>query len=455
MNRLSSSNCQTVKSNTITNSLNVTLKDVNIEANKIMRKALLKENLKTDRKEREIYVSGPCFPCKDCRKKNQELLRKSSLIDNFVNDERISQAKNHLLVETVVSENSPNEIKEVDFEKKRAIEPCGVSANRTRIAELSISDSTKAQQCPIGIKEACSNEFKDMKVTEDKRNDFPESVRSGSQLESKLIQEKQSVSGTNATESSHEGTLRNDQLESDTLLEMRTFARSPNSRRASGQSKPNYWKQTAPLIERRRESRLSAISNKTTRSSHMRTSADQFALDNISNPLLRESLRKILNPQGYFNDFNHTTGEETTSLVTRENRTIFDEEILLPKIKRRAKYRSSVLEGEGKRSSFTNNSLDKYKKSMKCVRFVGNERSLELISTRCTGIVLTENHPVRMLSIGPEYAVKGLVGQWLKRRSGNAVHGRKEQASVEKQEVYREVQLLKVGLSMRMLAGIV
>ena len=453
MNRLSSSNCQTVKSNTLTNSLNVTLKDVSIEANKMMRKALLKENLKTDRKEREIYVSGPCFPCKDCRKKNQELLRKSSLIDNFVNDERISQAKNHLLVETVVSENSPNEIKEVDLEKKRAIEPCGVSVNRTKIAELSMSDSTKA---PIGIKEACSNEFKDMKVTEDKRNDFPESARSGSQLESKLIQEKQSVSGANATESLHQGTLTNDQLESETLLEMRTFARSPNSRRASGQSKPKYSKQTAPLIERRRESRLSAISNKTTRSSHLRTSADQFALDNISNPLLRESLRKILNPQGYFNDFNNTTGEETTSLVTRENRTIFDEEIFLPKIKRRAKYRSSVLEGEGKRSSFTNNSLDdKYKKSMKCVRFVGNERSLELISTRCTGIVLTENRPVRMLSIGPEYAVKGLVGQWLKRRSGNAVHDGKEQASVEKQEVYREVQLLKVGLSMRMLAGIV
>lgn len=445
MDHLSFSNCQAVKSNTVTNSLYVTLKDVNIEANKMIRKALLKDNLKIDRKEREVYVSGPCFPCKDCRKKNQELLKKS-------NNGQISQAKNDPLVQTVVTGNCPDETEEVKLEKIRAVEPCGISVNRT-IAEISISDSTKAQQSPTDIKEACLNEFQNIKVTEDKRNDLPESVQFSSHLESKLSQEKQSVRGTNTE--SLPGTLKNVELENETLSERKTTARSPNSRRTSGQSKPECPKQTTPLIERRRESSLSAVSNKTTRSSPIRTSADQFALDNISNPLLRESLRKILNPQGYLDDLNNNAGEETTSLVTRENRTIFDEEILLPKIKRRVKYRSSDFEGGGKRSSFTNSFNDKYKKSMKRVRFIGNERSLELNSSRCSGIVVTENHPVRMLSIGPEYAVKGLVGQWLKRRSGTAVHGAREKASVEKQEVYREVQLLKVGLSMKMLAGIV
>jgi hypothetical protein len=57
-----------------------------------------------------------------------------------------------------------------------------------------------------------------------------------------------------------------------------------------------------------------------------------------------------------------------------------------------------------------------------------------------------------MLSAGSQYAVKGIIGQWLKGR--NTPQKGRGKANAEKQETYREVQLLKVGLSMRMLAGI-
>lgn len=446
MNRRSSS--QADKGNTVNNGSGVTLKDVHVEANKMIRKALLNDNLKADRKEREIYVSGPFFPCKQYRLKNQELVKKPSFIRNFKSDERNAQA----VIEIVIPEISPNKTqsKEVEHEKIGAVKPCGISVNRASVAEVSINSLTKRQLCPTVINEACSKEFQNMKISEDKRKDLPESVQSGTQLEFEL---SQNVSGT-TSECSHQGRLRKDNDIYETLIERKTTPSSASSKRASGQLGP---RQTTPLLERRRESCFSIISNKTTRSNHFHTSTDQFVLDNISNPLLRESLRKILNPQSYLDNLDSTPGTETIPLVTSGDGTIFDEEIFLPKIRRRFKYRSLDMEDECKRPGFTNDGLkDKHKKqTIKSAGLVGNQRSLEQSSTRCTGIALTRNHSVRMLSIGPEYAVKGLVGQWLKRRSENAVHSRREKASVAKQEVYREVQLLKVGLSMRMLAGIV
>ena len=150
------------------------------------------------------------------------------------------------------------------------------------------------------------------------------------------------------------------------------------------------------------------------------------------------------------------TEDNTTSQVVSEDKTIFKDEILLPKIKRRlVKYHSLDYEKPSKRCSDSNDSLkDKYRKrSTKHVRFT--EESSELSSTKCTRIVVTQSHPVRMLSAGSQFAVKGVIGQWLKRRSRNTIQDGREKASVEKQEAFREVQLLKIGLSMRVLAGII
>ena len=457
--------------------LNITLKDLNIEAKTILRKALLRDNMKTSRDEKDVYLSGPYFPCGDYKLKKR--LRKNSTAShtkNSTNDGRISKVKESSFVEIVIKEDKPNlaePFSEVGPGEMKAFESYDSSTlQKTKIPTLSVSDfpdekisklsEPKEKQCMTSSKEDClqqetrNNEFENTTLGE-RRKQSPSSANSrrpSSEIDLELPKEKQSV-----TKYLQEGTTNN-QAENEKLLKDKRnkLPTSPNSRRSSSRLEARS-KGTSPLFERRRESCMSHSSseNKTspnhTQNNHI-SSADQFALENILNPLLRESLKKILNPQSYVKC--DDTKDNTTPLVVSEDKTIFKDEILLPKIKRRlVKYHSLDYEEPSKRCSDSNDSLkDKYRKrSTKHVRFT--EESHELCSTKCTRIVVTQTHPVRMLSAGSQFAVKGVIGQWLKRRSRNTIQDGREKASVEKQEAFREVQLLKIGLSMRVLAGII
>jgi hypothetical protein len=378
-------------------------------------------------------------------------------------------------VEIVIKDDKPNlaePCNEVGPGEMRAFESYDSSTlQKTKIPTLSVSDfpderisklsEPEERQCMTSSKEDClqqetrNNEFENTTL-EERRKQSPgcaNSRRPSSEIDLELPKEKQSVTKY------LQGTTNN-QAENEKLLKDKRnkLPSSPNSRRSSSRLEPRS-KGTSPLFERRRESCMSHSSSKNkaspnhTKDNHI-SSADQFALENILNPLLRESLKKILNPQSYVKC--DDTEDNTTPQVVSEDKTIFKDEILLPKIKRRlVKYHSLDYGEPSKRSSDSNDSLkDKYRKrSTKHVRFT--EESPALSSTKCTGIVVTQSHPVRMLSAGSQFAVKGVIGQWLKRRSRNTIQDGREKASVEKQEAFREVQLLKIGLSMRVLAGIV
>jgi hypothetical protein len=453
--------------------LNVTLKDLNIEARKILRRKLLRDSVQTSRDESDVYVSGPYFPCGEYNLKKR--LRKNSvtsLTENCANDGGISKAEKSSFVEIVITEDKSNQTErfsEVEHGKTKVFESWDSSTlSKTKVPILSVSDHDLTEVSKLSEPEEnhCapsttedyaqqgtrSNEFENTKLLEDRKKQTPGSANSrrpSSNLQ--LSKEKQSVTIT--TEECLQGTVNN----TTSLEEKRNpLPRSPNSRRSSQLEARSRG--TSPLFQRRRERRMSGNEKKTSPNHSRNNSAatDHFALENILNPLLRESLKKILNPQRSVENAISNDTDNTSPLVANDSRSIFKDDILLPKIKRRlVKYSSLDYGDQSKRSSMTNDSLrDKYrKKSTRHVRF--NEQTPELTSTKCTGIKVTRSHPVRMLSGGSEYAVKGVIGQWLKRRSGNTAQAGREKASVEKQEAYREVQLLKVGMSMRMLAGIV
>ena len=456
-------------------SLNVTLKDLNIETRKILRRKLLRDSVQTSRDESVVYVSGPYFPCGEYNLKKR--LRKNSvtsLTENFTNDGGISQAEKSSFVEIVITEDKSNQSElssEVEHGKTKVFESYESSTlSKTKVPILSVSDHDLTEEQVSKLSEPeenhCapsttddyaqqgtrSNEFENTKLLEDRKKQTPGSANSrrpSSNLQ--LSKEKQSVTIT--TEECLQGTVNN----TTSLEEKRNpLPRSSNCRRSSQLEARSRG--TSPLSERRRERRMSGNEKKTSPNHSRNNSAatDHLALENILNPLLRESLKKILNPQRSVENAISNDTDNNSRLVANDSRTIFKDDILLPKIKRRlVKYSSLDCGDQSKRSSMTNDSLrDKCrKKSTRHVRF--NEQTPELTSTKCTGIKVTRSHPVRMLSGGSEYAVKGVIGQWLKRRSGNTAQAGREKASVEKQEAYREVQLLKVGMSMRMLAGIV
>ena len=438
--------------------LNITLKDLNIETRKILRRKLLRDSVQTSRDESVVYVSGPYFPCGEYNLKKR--LRNNSitsLTENFTNDGGISMAEKSELS----SEVERGKAKVFESDKSSTLSKTKVpilSVTDHDLTEVSKLSEPEENHCAPSTTEdyaqqgTRSNEFENTKLLEDRKKQTAGSANSrrpSSNLE--LSKEKQSVTIT--TEECLQGTVNN----TTSLEEKRNpLPRSSNCRRSSQLEARSRG--TSPLFQRRRESRTSGNEKKTSPNHSRNNSAatDHFALENILNPLLRESLKKILNPQRSVENAISNDTDNNSRLVANDSRTIFKDDILLPKIKRRlVKYSSLDYGDQSKRSSMTNDSLrDKYrKKSTRHVRF--NEQTPELTSTKCTGIKVTRSHPVRMLSGGSEYAVKGVIGQWLKRRSGNTAQAGREKASVEKQEAYREVQLLKVGMSMRMLARIV
>jgi hypothetical protein len=371
--------------------LNITLKDLNLEATKIVSKALLRKNVKTNREEKDVYLSGPYFPCEDYRLKKR--LKKNCTL-SALREKGMNSGESSKSLLLVITEDKSNLTHPGEPGRMKVSESF---ESFTEVPIVSISD------------------FTDEKSSSEKRTkDCVEQARGEHQTE-------------------------------DTLEEGKVV--TTEKRNLSGS------RSTTPLSERRRESRLSHGSNGNksspnyTKDNRISSSTDRLSLGNILNPLLRESLQKILNPQRNI----ECEGNEDNAIPTaaRNSGTIFEEEIFLPKIKRRFVRHQSLDYAEQDNSARIDGLRDKHRR--RSTKFVALGTP-ELSSTKCRRTVESLSRPVHMLSAGSQYAVKGIIGQWLKGRS-TAQKGRGK-ANAEKQETYREVQLLKVGLSMRMLAGI-
>ena len=433
--------------------LNITLKDLNIETRKILRKTLLRDDVKKSRDENDIYLSGPHFPCRNFvvtrRSRNHSFI---SFNENS-NGEELSHVEKEPGREIV--ENSSSEHGEcAEHALAKTMKYHEGFVNQTRLPMVTVSDLTNQNQVRNASGEKQS-------MTSEKEDNLQQS--NNERLEGEdvacLDQKKHPSSSSNTRRhSSHleSKETSKEKIENKKLVEKTTYV--PISRRASSQLEAKSSRKPSPTFERRRQSHLSCVasihSSNCSPTKNVKKSNDHFALDSILNPTLRESLKRILNPQGNTQnlEIKNNDNEQSESLLTRQARIIFEEEILLPNIKGRQKYNSLDSEEERKGISLNKDSLSKRcrRKSTRYVRFES-----ELRSTKCSGVVLTESQPVRMLSVGSEYAVKCLIGQWLKRRSENTVQTGRERKNAQKREAYREVKLLKVGLSMRMLASIV
>ena len=436
--------------------LNITLRDLNLEATKIMRNALLRRKVKTNREENDVYWSGPYFPCEEheLKKRIKEKNYMFSPNEKFINNEQGSEVKKSSFVEIVITKD-----KSIPSERS---EPRQMKMSKVPIISITDLTDEKSSKLPheqqTKMTEDCiqqgTNECKDPKLATTASAHSRRPSRSVDLQEIPVTREKDHE----ITKDKQSANIRADK-NAKFFEEKRNVCSSPYSRRSSTRLEGGLGPPTS-LFERRRESRLSHVGNENKSSpNHKRNSrifagTDPFSLENILNPSLRESLKKILNPQCYVESDNNE--DNATPMVARDSRIIFDlegtvdDEILLPTIKRRIARRYSMEFDEQDKSKRSDGL--RYRKRSKLVGLGG--QSPELSSTKCPGIVETQNRPVRMLSAGSQFAVKGVIGQWLKEHSTNTAQSEGGKARAEKQETYREVQLLKVGLSMRMLAGI-
>jgi hypothetical protein len=384
------------------------LKDLNLEATKIVSRALLRKNVKTNREEKDVYLSGPYFPCEDYRLKKR--VKKNCTL-SALNEKGIRNSgetsKSLLLV-----------ITEDKFKVSESFE------SFTEVPIVSISDFTDEKSSSEKRTEDCVEEARGEHQTED------------------TLEEGKVVTASSADSRQPSGKVDLEDKQPITIT--RTEKRNLSDSRS-----------TTPLSERRRESRLSHGSNGNksspnyTKNNRISSSTDRLSLGNILNPLLRESLQKILNPQRNI----ECEGNEDNAVpaAVRNSGTIFEEEIFLPKIKRRFVRHQSLDYAEQDNSARIDGLRDKHRR--RSTKFVAlGQQTPQLSSTKCRRTVESLSRPVHMLNAGSQYAVKGIIGQWLKGR--NTAQKGRGKANAEKKETYREVQLLKIGLSMRMLAGI-
>lgn len=342
-------------------------------------------------------------------------------------------------IETDLSEDKQKKRnnEHVKFVEERRNESSLIASNFKRTGgQIDAKLSNENKSVTIKTTEETEDEVKNVALLEDKRIDIPKSSNnsrdSSRGLDLKLSKENQS------------GTIK---------TEKQFFSSAENSRQPTSQLqvKSRSTGSRSPLA-RRRESNNSFKDIKTspTQNSSMLTH-DEFGLENILNPTLRESLKKILNPEcDQSSDAMSECTEDNGVHAGRGYKNIFKDDVFLPNLKKRtAKYKTLDFDT----TSVIHDREANNKKSTRHVRFMVNRPLSQLSSVKCAEIVESRGHSKHMLSTYSEYAVKGVIGQWLKQR--RITQGGSDIAAVEKQETYREVQLLKVGLSMRMLAGLV
>ena len=442
--------------------LNITLGDVNLEATKIVSNALLRRKARTNKEEKDIYLAGPYFPWEEYEQEKR-MIKKNYMFspnEKFANNEQCSEVKKSSFMEIVITKDKSN--------LSERGEPGQMKMTESKVPIVSITDLTDetSSKLPDELQTKMTEDCiqKETNLHESKETKLGTIGPAHSRRPSRNVDlQENPVTREKVYEIAKDkqsASIRADK-NAKFFEEKRNVSSSPNFRRSSSRLEYSLGPPTSSF-ERRRESRLPHVGNESKPSSNHKKNSrisagtDPFSLENILNPSLRESLKKILNPQSYVASEN--IEDNTTPMVTRDNGIIFDvegtveDEILSPTIRRRLT-RHYLMEFDEQGKSTRSDSLRYRNKSKKLVGLGG--QSSELSSTKCTGIVVASNRPVRMLSAGSQFAVKGVIGQWLKGDSTNTARSERGKGRAEKQETYREVQLLKVGLSMRMLAGIV
>lgn len=439
---------------------NVTLRDLNIECRKILRKALLRESERTSSSAWDVYLTGPCFPSEGHRIKTRlgetctDSLAKNSTYGGRVLTNHKSPCVDGLSKTSGPSQAEDNELEPVVNDDEESV-------SKTKIPIMCLSGLTEEKRVsePTEAEDECldretTNELVKTKLLEEKKNEVVSSYDCKGHINLSKLSKDEILKNSTNEDCSHQKTGKTDCENSEINRVSNPSISRPSSSRLD--PSPGRLLETS-MVFAGSASRLSSArsstrnSTKNSKSKRIPNSSDEFSLDHISNPLLRDSLRKILNPQNHVGDFDANAEFTREQTPLKGMKTLFEDDITLPNISGR--YRNQPI--EGRRSRNTNGSSNvKHRREPKSVRFAG-DKPPELTSTKCAGFTVIPSHPVRMLSPCSEYAVKGLIGQWLKRRSGSSVQTERERKSMEKQENYREVQFLKVGLSMRMLAGIV
>ena len=433
--------------------LNITLRDVNLEATKIVSNALLRRKVKMNKEENHIYSSGPYFPCEEYELKKRMEKKNYSFSSNekFTKSEQGSEVKKSSFVEIVTTKDKSN--------LSERGEPGQMKISESKVPMVSITDLTDETSSKLPDEQQtrmtndCIQQGTSLHESKDTKLGTTDSAHTGRPSRSVHLQESP-VGREKIHERAKDKQSASIRTDKNAKFFERNVSSSPNSRRSSTRLEGSLGPPTL-LFQRRRESRLKSSSNHK-KNSCLSVGTDPFSLEKILNPSLRESLKKILNPQCYVESEN--IEDNAGAMVARDSGIIFEvegiveDEILLPTIKRRLARHYSMEFVEQDKST-RSDGLGHRKRSKKLVRL--GKQSSELSSTKCAGIVVTSTRPVRMLSAGSQYAVKGVIGQWLKGHSTNSVQGGTGMPRAEKQETYRGVQLLKVGLSMRMLAGII